>query len=254
MSPLFKRSKRQVEAATGQSGDAVADESDAGAASATATDGEAANGSGATEQSETTKADGPFDVTQVPELGRRIDLGAIRLGAKPGMAVRLEVDKASRQPVAVAVSQGGSTLRLQAFAAPKSAGLWEEVCQDLINQSQQAGGRAELASGPFGQEVLATMPVEGKKSKQRLRFIGVDGPRWFLRGQLSGPAATDTLAARQLLEVFASVVVVRGTEARPPKDLLRLHPPGQGPDQEHEANPATGEQVFKRGPEITEVR
>ena len=25
-----------------------------------------------------------------------------------------------------------------------------------------------------------------------VRFMGVDGPRWFLRAVLSGPAATDT--------------------------------------------------------------
>jgi len=201
-------------------------------------------------------ANGPFDITEVPNRGKRLDLGSIWLPARRGLTVRLDVDKATRQPVAVAVSHDASTLRLQAFAAPRSSSLWDQVRQELIASTQESGGQAEEVEGQFGTELAANMPSgSGKKGKQKLRFLGADGPRWFLRGRLSGPAATDEAAARPLREVFSQVVVVRGSEARPPRDLLRLHPPGQGPASPEESEQGeAGEQVFRRGPEITEVR
>jgi len=201
---------------------------------------------------------GPFDVSQVSGRGKRLDLGAIWLPARPGTTVRLDVDKTSRQAVAVAVSHDSSTLRLQAFAAPKTAGLWDQVRQELISQALESGGQAQEVDGPMGKEVTATMPVEGpsgKKSRQKLRFVGVDGPRWFLRGRFSGPAAREEDAAKLLREVLTQLVVVRGTEAHPPRDLLTLHPPGQGSASDEEADQAEpGKKVFRRGPEITEVR
>lgn len=52
--------------------------------------------------------------------------------------------------------------------------------------------------------------------------FGVDGPRWFLRGVLSGRAAIDDDAAAPLLEVLRAAVVVRGTEPMAPRELLPL--------------------------------
>ena len=235
MSPWFKRSKDQPV--------------DQVEASETHQEGEVANKA-------TGSPNGPFDFGEVSGRGKRLDLGSIWLPARRGLTVRLDVDKTTRQPVAVAVSHDASTLRLQAFAAPRSAGLWDQVRQELIAQTQESGGKAEEVDGQFGTELAANMPSgSGKKGKQKLRFLGVDGPRWFLRGRLSGPAAIDDAAARLLREVFSQVVVVRGTDARPPRDLLRLHPPGQGPASTEEADQGeAGEQVFRRGPEITEVR
>jgi hypothetical protein len=57
--------------------------------------------------------------------------------------------------------------------------------------------------------------------------------------------------------VFAQTVVVRGTEARPPRDLLALRLPGAAtglapvPD---EARPEPDFDPLMRGPEITEIR
>jgi len=53
----------------------------------------------------------------------------------------------------------------------------------------------------------------------------VDGPRWFLRGVISGAAATDPEAAAQIEELFRSVVVVRGSAPMPPRDLIPLRVP-----------------------------
>jgi len=78
------------------------------------------------------------------------------------------------------------------------------------------------------------MPVrtaDGRTGHQPSRFVGVDGPRWFLRGVFTGPASHDEAAARPLEELLRSCVVVRGTEARPPRELLplKLPPTAQAP-------------------------
>ena len=57
------------------------------------------------------------------------------------------------------------------------------------------------------------------------RFIGVDGPRWFLRGVLGGEAAMDRDAAAGLEALFRQIVVVRGENPMPPRDLLQLRLP-----------------------------
>jgi hypothetical protein len=57
------------------------------------------------------------------------------------------------------------------------------------------------------------------------RFIGVDGPRWFLRGVISGKGAVDPGAAAQVEDLFRSIVVVRGTTPMPPRDLIPLTVP-----------------------------
>ncbi|MCL2803848.1 MAG: DUF3710 domain-containing protein [Micrococcales bacterium] len=201
---------------------------------------------------------GPFDLAEQPELGLRLDLGAIRLPVRPGMNVRMDVDRALGKPVAVAVTHDGSTLRLQAFAAPKTSGLWDKVRDELLLQAKQSGGQAEVVEGVFGAEVKAQMPAKGasgQTTKQKMRFIGADGPRWFLRGRITGQAAQKDDPVPWLEEVYRGIVIVRGTEARPPRDLLPLHPPGEVPASDNQSQPAEGatDQIMRRGPEITEI-
>jgi len=77
---------------------------------------------------------------------------------------------------------------------------------------------------------------------------------------VTGRAAVDPAAATALEQVFAGIVVVRGTDARPPRDLLTLRLPGPGTpnleaaeaDQEQPAAPDFD--PLTRGPEITETR
>ena len=66
---------------------------------------------------------------------------------------------------------------------------------------------------------MAQVPAEPGQpaSGMRLvRFVGVDGPRWFLRGLFTGPAADGGEQAELLEEVLRDVVVVRGEHPVPP--------------------------------------
>src|SRR5262249_36162926 len=125
----------------------------------------------------------------------------------------------------VTVVRGENGLQLQAFAAPKSGGLWDDVRQEIATEVARAGGESREASGPFGVELHVKVAVDepgraaGRGPRQPVRFLGVDGPRWFLRGVISGPAASRSALARPLEQVFGGVVVVRGDHPVPPRDL-----------------------------------
>lgn len=198
---------------------------------------------------------GPWDVASAPQRpSGRIDLGSLLLPAVDGMQLRLDRPDESGAVAAVVVVLGGSSLELRAFAAPRTAGIWEELRADIAAELTQVGGSYEVADGPHGRELVATVPLrtpDGEEVATTVRFLGADGPRWFLRGVLQGPAARDEAAAAPLRAVFDDVVVVRGHEARPPRELLELHLPGEvGP----RAEDLPGAPDLPPGPTIAEVR
>jgi hypothetical protein len=83
----------------------------------------------------------------------------------------------------------------------------------------------------------------------------VDGPRWFLRGLLTGPGSTDPNQAKRLEDAFRQVIVNRGADAMAPRDMLPLHLPRDafdGPPPPEEADHSL--QLPERGPEITEIQ
>jgi len=84
---------------------------------------------------------------------------------------------------------------------------------------------------------------------------------------VSGKAALDEAAAGPLVELVRSVVVVRGDEAKPPREILPLRLPNEMTAErpaQHAAHEEPREDTgttrldelkpFERGPEITEVR
>ena len=202
---------------------------------------------------------GPWDAADAPDrpgsVGR-IDLGSLRVPAVDGMQIRLENPGGAGQEVSAAVLVlAGSTLELRAFAAPRTTGIWDELREDIVAELDRAGARFEVEEGEHGPEILAHVPVrtpDGRDGTVAARFIGVDGPRWFLRGVLQGPAATDEAASRVLREVFADIVVVRDGAARPPREILPLHAPGISAAPAAEDLP--GLEPLEPGPTIAEVR
>lgn len=205
-------------------------------------------------------ATGPFDVTQVAERGQRLDLGALWLPGVKGAELRMEVDKKTQRVTGVALALNGSILQLQAFAAPKTEGIWDEIRAEIGQSIQKQGGIVDELPGVLGRELLVRLPVklpDGKEGVQPARFVGFDGPRWFLRGVFSGRASFDKAAAGDLEDVFRNVVVVRGTEARAPRDLLELTLPGGARPQDLPKEPGAAQQPdlnpLKKGPEITQI-
>lgn len=276
---LFRRRKEEDPA---QSEDAdvqettAADADDAGAADGS--DGDAAPAaSGAATTFD--RAGGPLDRSEVEGPEGRLDLGALWMPLVEGMELQLQMDEASGRVTGVFVVLGDSAVQVQAFAAPRSEGIWREVCDEIAAGITEQGGTADPGYGTFGRELLARVPSQqpdGKVGFQPLRFTGVDGPRWLLRAVFHGRAAIEPENAGQLEELVAQIVVDRGTEPMGPRELLQLHlptgaevtpgedaPPAEQaveePPQQRIAHdePARGFDdlaPFERGPEITERR
>jgi hypothetical protein len=206
---------------------------------------------------------GPWDAHEDFPPYERIDFGSLQIPVTEGFEIQLNL--AEDQGPLVTVLRGESSLQLQAFAAPKSGGLWEDVRQEIAAAVAEAGGSSDEAEGRFGVELRARVkPADAVENAtpaalQPIRFLGVDGPRWFLRGVITGPAAHHRPAAIPLEDVFAGIVVVRGDHPAPPRDLLEIQLPEQARQaMEEEMAEAEGSgsilNPFERGPEITETR
>ena len=202
---------------------------------------------------------GPWDVEDAPELTdgtNRLDLGGLLVPVPPGTEVRVDVSPEGNVIAATIVS-GDSALQINAFAAPKTSGIWSDVREEIAQALSGGGGQAREVEGSFGTELAAIVPNEIPGEGIVLaeaRFIGVDGPRWFLRGLFTGPAATDLTAAPVLEAVLRQTVVVRGSEAMAVRDALPLRLPTDVAAQAGLADPTDPLQLAERGPEITEVR
>jgi hypothetical protein len=204
---------------------------------------------------------GPWDAAGDVPAAERVDFGSLQVPVAEGFEIQLNI--ADDQGPLIAVVRADSSLQLQAFAAPKSGGLWDDVRQEIAAAVTQAGGSSEEADGPFGPELQARVPGDpslGQGGLQQVRFLGVDGPRWFLRGVITGPAARHASAAAPFEEVFAGVVVVRGDHPAPPRDLLEIQLPEEARRAMEEQMAAEEQRFgdplnpFERGPEITETR
>jgi hypothetical protein len=206
-------------------------------------------------------AGGPWDIADDYPEAERIDCGSLLVPVREGFEVQINV--AGEQEAWVAIVQGESGMQLQAFAAPRSGGLWDDVRHEIMANIAESGGSCQELPGPAGVELTGRVPVgeeNGRSQRpQPVRFLGFDGPRWFLRGVVSGPAATDPAVGAPFYDLFAGVVVVRGDYPAPPRELLEIRLPDEA-RQALEAQLAEEDQgwgltdPFTRGPEITETR
>ncbi|MEI2775418.1 MAG: DUF3710 domain-containing protein [Tetrasphaera sp.] len=207
----------------------------------------------------TPRPTGPFDADEVDGRGDRFDLGALWVAPYPDLEVRVEIDQQADALTGLQLLVGDSTAQVQAFAAPRSGGLWAEIREELAASITSAGGSAEESTGEYGTELTVNLPQQGPDGQTVFapaRFLGIDGPRWFLRIVLSGRAAAEPDAPSPILEAVRGLVVVRGDTPMAPRELLPLRlpepedtaPAEPEPPQQPDLNP------FERGPEITEVR
>lgn len=167
---------------------------------------------------------GPWDVEDenVPDYDEYLDMGSYYLPFLKGIELRVKANRATQQVLGTTITYGSSSVEIEAFAAPKTLGLWDDVRADLI----EANKDAKEVEGVFGTELALPVTVKGGR-KVLTRIVGVDGPRWMLRGIFSGKAATDPEGeeAKALNQFFADIVVERGDNPLAPRDLIPMHPP-----------------------------
>lgn len=170
---------------------------------------------------------GPFDSSEVPAMRPYVDMGAIKVAPREGLQLRLEVDERQQRVVAVSLEYAESLLQVQAFAAPKTTGLWHRVRGEFAQQMAAQGSEVSEETGPLGPELVVRSEVSTEQGTgtRIVRFVAVDGPRWMLRGVIMGKAAFDEAARERVMELFRELVVVRGEQPIPPSELLPLQVP-----------------------------
>jgi hypothetical protein len=131
----------------------------------------------------------------------------------------------AQQVISATLAGPEGTMQLGVFAAPRNEGIWDEVRAELAaSMNSQRGQAKEHPDGPFGTELTGKLPGEGG-APTPVRFLGIDGPRWFLRAMLVGPVATDGAKAEPFLRALRQVVVVRGNEPLPVREPVQLRLP-----------------------------
>jgi hypothetical protein len=222
---------------------------------------------------------GPFDESEADQADQelpRLDLGSLMIPGIEGIGVQVEADPSTQEVRAVTALGDKAAVQLQPFAAPRSEGLWDEIRAEMLAElSRTAGAEVSEGLGSFGPELRAILPArtpEGQEVRQPVRFVGIDGPRWFLRVVFLGNAAIDPDPEDSLHRVVRQTIVVRGGSAMPPRDPLPLTLPADatsaGPGDEAEVDDEVDDEgvpdgaedryadlnPFERGPEITETR
>ena len=123
-----------------------------------------------------------------------------------------------------------SGLELRAFAAPRWDSIWDDVRKDIAAEASKRGGTATEVDGEFGTELKVVVPVQtpdGRQATQPSRIVGVEGPRWLLRGTFLGKSAQEPDPEGVVEQAFHDVIVVRGDGPMAPRDMIAMEVPSE---------------------------
>lgn len=170
-------------------------------------------------------ASGPLDSSSVPDDGTRLDLGCLRIAIVDGLEVRVDLDSVSHNAQAVSLFLGHSIISLQVFAAPRHEDLWPDIRDGIVHQLSLQGVESDVVMGRFGTEIHTVMPsidFDGSSVVQSVRFLGVDGPRWFMRAVVTGDGSIQGQKYDDVDDVISNLVVHRGESPMGPGEHLPI--------------------------------
>lgn len=173
-------------------------------------------------------SDFPNEHYVIPAGTDLLDLGAIKVPMLEGLEISMTIDQETMRTVSVALVYGTSMADIQVFARAKDELLWPETRDGLVSGLTQQGVTSEVVIGRFGSEVQCTMPAtdfDGKNILQSVRFIGIDGDRWFMRIAISGSASVDDAEIAVFDDLISGIDVVRGDEPMSPGEPLEFRVP-----------------------------
>ena len=167
--------------------------------------------------------DGPFDIEDFDDpalaLVGRHDLGAVLIPENEAAELAVEVNQQGVPTMAWMVTSNGR-YNVTAYAAPKAGSLWREVVTEVAESLRNEAAEVSIQDGPWGREVIGHM-TNGPEPVV-MRFIGVDGYRWMVRGAAVGSPATAEAIAQDLRNALSDTVVRRGDTPQPVRNMLPL--------------------------------
>ncbi|MEV7623045.1 DUF3710 domain-containing protein [Actinoplanes sp. NPDC089786] len=178
---------------------------------------------------------GPWDEQWAPEGVARLDLGSMQIPAVEGVEVRVQAGQDGSVEHVVLVS-GAGAVEFGVFAAPRTDGIWDEVRAEMLQEMKAGGLTVREEHGRYGTELVAQLP-DPQGQLVDVRYVGVDGPRWFVRATFQGPVATDSAVSPVLWECLEGLVVARDDEPRPVREPLPVRLPAEMADQAQQQQP-----------------
>lgn len=167
--------------------------------------------------------EGPFDIEDfdddvVATQGRH-DLGAVLIPQNDTAELAVEVNQQGVPTMVWMVTPNGR-YNVTAYAAPKTGSLWREVATEVADSLRKETSQVSIEDGPWGREVVGLM-TNGPEPVV-MRFIGVDGYRWMIRGAAIGAPDNAKSIAQDLRTALADTVVRRGDTPQPVRNMLPL--------------------------------
>ena len=167
--------------------------------------------------------DGPFDVDEfddaaVVTVGRH-DLGSVLIPENDAAELAIEVNQQGVPTMVWMVTPNGR-YNITAYAAPKTGNLWREVVTEIAESLRNDSAQVSVEDGPWGREVVGVM-TKGPEPVV-MRFVGVDGPRWMVRGAAIGTPESAAAIAEEVRNALADTVVRRGDTPQPVRAMLNL--------------------------------
>lgn len=152
-----------------------------------------------------------------------LDLGSLVIPSlSDGVNLRVKVDDQG-WVTDLHVDHGGSSMQLGVFAANPGHAIWAEVRDEIRAALFEDGEAARPVPSAFGTDLLTQ--VLGDQGPVSMRFIGIDGPGWMVRGVIQGAAAADPQGAEPFLEFLRGLRVVRGDAPLPERVMLPMRLP-----------------------------
>ncbi len=163
------------------------------------------------------ETDGPYDIAEAPDDSvARMDLGSVQVPVPEGAQVQVEMDQETHNVRAVHVVTAHGQATISAYAAPRTGSLWPDVAGELAEQLRSDGATVRRLRGVWGMELSVRM------GDTALFFVGVDGPRWMLRGVIAGPQNVAEGAPEMLRALVRGTVVNRGDGPMPVRNPLPI--------------------------------
>lgn len=167
--------------------------------------------------------DGPYDIedfdsADIAAQGRH-DLGSVLIPMDERAELAVEVNPQGVPTMVWMVTPNGR-YNVTAYAAPKTGGLWREVITEVAESLRKEGAQVTFQDGPFGREVVGLM-TKGPEPVV-MRFVGVDGYRWMIRGAAVGTPDNADSIADDVRKALADTVVRRGDTPLPVRFMLPL--------------------------------
>jgi hypothetical protein len=178
------------------------------------------------------RADGPWSRADAPKTQALVSFGPIWVPAFPTLHASIEIDPKSKRAGAVSIQVEDCRVQLKVYAAPRGVSIWGDIRRGITQNARAAGGTSQVVEGPWGPELIVTLPVlvrPGVVPTLTQRYIGIEGDRWMIRASVSGASALTDVSAARIYDLLSRCAVERGDEAVSPGAVMELRfPEGQG--------------------------